>query len=146
MVENRRDQRGNNINILLIEDNEADVYLTKEILTESGLLHNLYVVMDGADAMTFLGQEDFYKSSPLPDVILLDLNLPKKNGFEVLSEIKANPLLKDIPVIILTTSELEEDVMRSYTLSADGYLIKPIDPEKFNDAVRKAKGKDISSH
>jgi two-component system, chemotaxis family, response regulator Rcp1 len=133
------------INILLVEDNEADIYLTREILNESGFSHHLYFAMDGSEAISFLRREGAYKSSPCPDVILLDLNLPKKNGFDVLAEVKADPALKDIPVIILSTSELEDDVLSAYSLHADGYLFKPIDPDEFNNAVRKIRNKDILS-
>ncbi len=119
------------IEILLIEDNPADVRLTKEAFSEARIQNSIHVVQDGVSAMNFLHNHEPYQDAPQPDLILLDLNLPKKDGREVLSEIKADSRLRKIPVVILTTSDDEEDVLRSYNLHANAYLVKPIDVLRF---------------
>ena len=119
------------IEILLIEDNPADVRLTQEAFKEARIQNNLHVVEDGLSAMSFLQQTQPHRDAPRPDLILLDLNLPRKDGREVLKEIKIDPDLRKIPVVVLTTSDDEEDVWRSYDLHANAYLVKPIDVMKF---------------
>ncbi|HBA66599.1 MAG TPA: response regulator [Methylococcaceae bacterium] len=121
---------------LLVEDNPGDVRLTKEALTESKVKNNLNVVGDGEEAMAFLRRQGRYAEAPRPDVILLDLNLPKKNGREVLEEIKADPSLKRIPVVIITSSEAEQDVLRTYDLHVNCYVNKPVDLEQFVKVVQ----------
>ncbi|WP_404358120.1 response regulator [Methylotuvimicrobium sp. KM1] len=121
---------------LLVEDNPGDVRLTKEALTESKVKNNLNVVGDGEEAMAFLRRQGRYAEAPRPDVILLDLNLPKKNGREVLEEIKADPSLKRIPVVIITSSEAEQDVLRTYDLHVNCYVNKPVDLEQFIKVVQ----------
>ena len=122
--------------ILLVEDNPADVRLTQEALKEGKLLNNLHVVGDGAEAMAFVRREGRYSQAPRPDLILLDLNLPRKNGREVLAELKQDPHLKRIPVVILTTSKAEEDILHTYNLHANCYITKPVDLERFMVVVR----------
>ena len=124
------------IDVLLIEDNAGDVRLTKEAFKEGKLLTNLSVAGDGVEAMAFLRNEGVYHGSPRPDIILLDLNLPKKDGREVLAEIKADEALKTIPVVILTTSKAEEDILRTYNLHANCYISKPVDLEQFVTVVK----------
>jgi chemotaxis family two-component system response regulator Rcp1 len=119
------------VEILLVEDNPVDVMMTKEAFCGSRVRNNLHVVEDGEEAMDFLQKRGKYSSAPLPDVILLDLNLPRKDGREVLAEIKADPSLRHIPVIILTTSESEEDIWNSYELQANCFITKPVDMEQF---------------
>jgi CheY-like chemotaxis protein len=121
---------------LLVEDNPGDVRLTCEALTESKVKNNLSIVGDGMDAMAFLHREGKYADAPRPDVILLDLNLPKKNGLEVLAEIKADPSLKRIPVVIITSSEAEQDVLKTYDLHVNCYVNKPVDLEQFIKVVQ----------
>lgn len=124
------------VEILLGEDNPGDVYIVRSSLTDSKLHHNFYQVNDGEAVMTYLHQEQGYKNVPLPDLILLDLNLPKKNGFEVLEEIKADLKLKTIPVVILTSSNAEKDILRSYQLCANSYIVKPSDYFVFFQAIK----------
>ena len=119
------------LNILLVEDNPGDVRLTKEALREGKVYNNLHWAKDGVEALEFLRREGKHADAPRPDIILLDLNLPKKDGREVLSSIKNDDRFKQIPVVILTTSEAEEDVLRSYELHANCYITKPVDLEKF---------------
>ena len=119
------------INILLIEDNPADVRLTREALTEAKVLNTLHVMADGVAALAFLRREGRHADSPRPDLILLDLNLPKKDGREVLAEIKMDDALNLIPVVVLTTSSAEEDIMRTYKLHANAYVTKPVDFKQF---------------
>ena len=127
------------IEILLIEDNPGDVRLTKEAFKESKILNNLSVVEDGAEAMAFLRQQGEYTSASRPDLILLDLNMPKMDGRQVLAEIKKDPTLKNIPVIILTTSKAEQDILKSYNLHANCYIVKPVDLWQFNTVVQTIK-------
>jgi CheY-like chemotaxis protein len=124
------------IEILLVEDNPSDVRLTIEALKEGRVSNNLRVVKDGVEAMAFLHRTGKYKKAPRPDLILLDLNLPKKDGREVLAEIKKDPKLKLIPVVILTTSRAEKDVMKTYKLHANCYISKPVDLERFITVVK----------
>ena len=124
------------VEILLIEDNPGDARLTLEALKDGKIKNNLSIVHDGVEATDFLFKRDQYKNAPRPDLILLDLNLPKKNGQEVLAEIKADDSLKSIPVIVLTLSKAEEDIIRSYNLHANCFLIKPIDLNQFFEVVK----------
>ena len=127
---------GKPIEVLLVEDNPGDVRLTQEAFKEGKIRNGLRVVMDGVEAMAFLRREGEYADAPRPDIILLDLNLPKKDGREVLAEIKADDELKSIPVIILTTSDAEEDIIRTYNHHANCYITKPIDLEQLINVVR----------
>lgn len=124
------------VNILLVEDNPADVRLTVEALKECKMLNKLSVVKDGVEALAFLYQEGKYAHENRPDLILLDLNLPKKDGRDVLAEIKKDPYLKVIPVVILTTSKAEQDILMSYNLHANCYITKPVDLEQFIKVVK----------
>lgn len=124
------------IEILLVEDSPGDVRLTKEIFRDGKILNNLSSVEDGVEAMAFLCREGKYANAPHPDLILLDLNLPKKDGREVLAEIKANESLKRIPVLVLTTSQAEEDILRAYDLHANCYITKPINLDQFIRVVK----------
>jgi chemotaxis family two-component system response regulator Rcp1 len=124
------------IEILMVEDNPGDVRLTLEALKEGKVRNNLHTVADGEEAMKFLRRQDTYAKAPRPDLILLDLNLPKKNGREVLAEIKDDPDLKRIPVVILTVSEAEQDIIKSYNLHANCYITKPVNLEQFIQVVR----------
>jgi chemotaxis family two-component system response regulator Rcp1 len=124
------------IEILLVEDNPGDMRLTKEALKEGKVYNNLHWAKDGVEALEFLRRAGKHAKAPRPDIILLDLNLPKKDGREVLSEIKNDDKLKHIPVVVLTTSKAEEDVVRSYNLHANCYVTKPVDLEKFIGVVR----------
>lgn len=122
--------------ILLVEDSPADIALTREILAESRVLANLEVVEDGQAALDYLAKAKTDEAIPTPDLILLDLNLPKRNGFEVLEEIKSDPYLRRIPVVVLTTSDEEADVLESYDLHANSYITKPIDFQQFHGMIR----------
>jgi len=126
----------NPIDILLVEDSPADVRLTREALKEAKVLNTLHVVEDGVAALAFLRKEGQYALQSNPDLILLDLNLPKKDGREVLAEIKQDENLKRIPVVVLTTSKAEEDVVRSYNLHANAYVTKPVDLKQFLEVIR----------
>lgn len=125
------------IEILLVEDNPGDAELTAEALKESKIKNRLHIVEDGEQALLYLRKKEGYEEAILPDLILLDLNLPRKDGREVLEEIKFDPSLRKIPVVVLTTSQAEEDIMRSYDLHANCFVSKPIDFEQFNKVVRK---------
>jgi two-component system, chemotaxis family, response regulator Rcp1 len=129
-------ERNTPIDILLVEDNPGDERLTREALKEGKVYSNLHWVKDGVEALEFLRRQGKFAGSPRPDIILLDLNLPKKDGREVLSEIKGDDELRAIPVVILTTSKAEEDVLRSYDLHANCYVTKPVDLEKFIVVVK----------
>ena len=124
------------VEILLVEDNAADVRLTKEALAEGKVFNNLHWAKDGIEALEFLHKKGKHKGAPKPDIILLDLNLPKKDGREVLQEIKADDKLKRIPVVVLTTSQAEEDILRSYNLHANCYVTKPVDLDQFIKVVK----------
>ena len=124
------------VEILLVEDSPADIELTREALLESKLHNNLYVVTDGEAAMAFLRREPPHESAPRPDLILLDLNLPKKNGREVLAEIKCDPSLSMIPIVIMTVSRDEQDILESYRLHANCYIRKPVRFREFIEIVK----------
>jgi CheY-like chemotaxis protein len=127
---------GKAIDILLVEDNPGDVELIREALSEGKLNNELHVATDGAEAMDFLKREGKYGQAACPDLILLDLNLPKKSGRDVLQEIKSDPKFKFIPVVILTSSKAEEDILKSYNLHANCYVTKPVDLEQFMHVVK----------
>ncbi len=124
------------IEILLVEDNPGDARLAKEALKESKLKNNLYIADDGVEAMDFLYKKGKYKDMPRPDLVILDLNLPKKDGREVLADIKNDDDLKRIPVVILTISKAEEDILKSYNLHANCFISKPIDLDQFIKVVK----------
>jgi CheY-like chemotaxis protein len=124
------------VEILLVEDNPGDVRLTMEALKEGKVLNNLTVARDGEEALDILFRRGQYANRPLPDIILLDLNLPKKDGREVLKEIKTNRELMHIPVVVLTMSKAEEDILRSYRFHANCYITKPIDMDQFMRVMR----------
>jgi two-component system response regulator len=124
------------IEILLVEDNPGDVRLTQEALRDAKVHNHLNVVSDGVEAVAFLMREGAYRNVPHPDLILLDLNLPRKNGREVLEIIKEDEVLKQIPVVILTTSQAERDILDTYRLRANAYVTKPVDLEQFMNVVK----------
>jgi two-component system, chemotaxis family, response regulator Rcp1 len=124
------------IEILLVEDSPSDTDLTLEAFQEGRIPSNLSHVEDGVEAMEFLGRRDSYSGAPRPDLILLDLNLPRKDGREVLSELKSDPKLRTIPVVVLTTSKDEQDIAQAYHLQANCYIAKPVDFEQFVNVVR----------
>jgi len=125
------------IDVLLVEDDPGDVLMTREAFLDHKLKNVLHVVDNGADAMAFLRKEGEYAEAPTPDLVLLDLNLPRMDGREVLAQIKADDELRSIPVVVLTTSEAEEDILRSYQLHANAYVTKPVDFERFLEVVRQ---------
>ena len=127
---------GKPIEILLVEDNPGDVRLTVEALKDAKVHNNLYVAKDGVEAMSFLRREGAYANAPRPDLILLDLNLPKKDGREVLEEIKEDKGLRRIPVVVLTTSEAEMDILKAYNLHANCYINKPVGLEQFITVIK----------
>ncbi|MBU1244795.1 response regulator [Myxococcota bacterium] len=127
---------GEMIDILLVEDNEGDARLAKEAMRESKIRNTLHHVLDGEEAMAFLRKEGKYANVPRPDLILLDLNLPRKDGREVLAEVKSDENLRRIPVVILTVSNAEEDILKTYNLHANCYITKPIDLDQFIKVVR----------
>jgi chemotaxis family two-component system response regulator Rcp1 len=129
-------ERGSAVKILLVEDNPGDVRLTQEALKESKMLNELYVTEDGVEALEFLNREGRYADAPHPDLILLDLNLPKKDGRELLEDIKADEKLRRIPVVVLTTSKAQEDIYRMYEQHANCYITKPIDLDQFIEVVK----------
>jgi CheY-like chemotaxis protein len=124
------------IEILLVEDNEGDIGLVEEVFQEAKIRNNLYIAEDGEEAMLFLHKEGNFSDVPRPDIILLDLNLPRKDGREVLKEIKEDDSLKRIPVVVLTTSKSEEDIFRSYNLHANSYITKPVDFDQFIKVIK----------
>ena len=124
------------VDVLLVEDDPGDVLLTQETLLGSKIRTNLHVVGDGVEALAFLRNEGAYQSVPRPDLILLDLNMPRKDGREVLAEIKEDPALKTIPVAVLTTSSQDEDILKSYELHANCYITKPVGLEQFSTVVQ----------
>ena len=134
------DLLGKSIDILMVEDNPGDVRLTRESLTSAKLRNRLEVVPDGVEALAFLRREGKYAQAPRPDLILLDLNLPKKDGREVLAEIKADEHLRRIPVVILTSSQAEKDIVAAYDLHANAYVGKPVDLEQFMTVVKAIEG------
>jgi CheY-like chemotaxis protein len=125
------------IEVLLVEDDAGDVLITREALQGSKLVHNLHVVDNGERAVDFLRRHGDYPDAPRPDLILLDLNLPRLDGREVLAQIKADQSLRQIPVVVLTTSDAEEDVLRSYDLHANAYVTKPVEFEAFIAVIRQ---------
>jgi CheY-like chemotaxis protein len=127
---------GRPIEILLVEDNPGDVRLTQEAMKDAKVRNHLHVAADGVEAMAFLRREGRHASAPRPDLVLLDLNLPKKDGLEVLEEIKGDDELRSIPVVILTSSPAEQDVLRSYRLRANAFVTKPVELERFLEVVR----------
>ena len=124
------------IEILLVEDNPGDVELTREALHDGKVHMNLSVVSDGVEALAFLRREEGYAGSPRPDLILLDLNLPRKDGRAVLAEVKEDPALRHIPVVVLTSSQAEQDIVRAYDLHANCYVTKPVDLDQFITIVK----------
>jgi CheY-like chemotaxis protein len=125
------------IEVLLVEDDPGDVLMTREAFADNQAANTLHVVTDGASAMEFLHKRGEYAGAPTPDLMLLDLNLPRMDGREVLAAVKGDPKLRQIPVVVLTTSEAEEDVLRSYELHANAYVTKPVDFERFIEVVRQ---------
>ncbi len=123
------------VEILLVEDNPGDIRLTREALGEAKVRNNLHVATDGVEAMAFLRQQAPYANAARPDLVLLDLNLPRKDGREVLQEIKADPALRYLPVVVLTTSSAERDILESYQLYANCYITKPVDLDQFLKVV-----------
>jgi CheY-like chemotaxis protein len=128
---------GRQIEVLLVEDDPGDVLMTREAFEDYKVSNRLHVVNDGAEAMEFLRRKGEHAEAPRPDLVLLDLNLPRMDGREVLQAIKSDPELASIPVVVLTTSEAEEDVLRSYSLHANAYVTKPVDFERFITVVRQ---------
>ena len=124
------------IEILMVEDNPGDVRLTVEALKEGKVRNNFHTAEDGEEALAYLRQEGRYAGAPRPDLVLLDLNLPKKSGREVLAEIKEDPDLRRIPVVILTVSQAEQDIVKSYSLHANCYITKPVDLDQFLEVVK----------
>lgn len=127
----RRQESGDPIEILLVEDNAGDVRLTREALAEAKVPNRLHVVPDGIAALQFLKKEDLHAETPTPDLVLLDLNIPKMSGFEVLAQIKADPTLRRTPVIVLTSSKADGDVLRCYSNYANSYVTKPADLDQY---------------
>ncbi len=125
------------MHLLLVEDNPGDVRLTQEALKEGDMNHELTVVSDGEEALKFLRKEAPYENRPLPDLIFLDLNLPKKTGIEVLKDIKAEPDIRMIPVLILTTSEADQDIQAAYQSKANCYITKPVDINQFIEVIQR---------
>ena len=124
------------VDVLLVEDDPGDVVLIKEAFEYNKVHNALHVVSDGVQALDFLYRRDGHENAPRPDLVLLDLNLPRKDGREVLEEVKADPDLRTIPIVVLTTSEAEEDILRSYDLHANAYVTKPVDFDRFIEVVR----------
>lgn len=127
----------NVIDVLLVEDDPGDALMTQEAFEHHKIRNTLHVVKDGVEALEFLRREGQYEDAPRPGLILLDLNLPRKDGREVLSEVKNDPAFRSIPVVVLTTSEADEDILRSYSLHANAYVTKPVDFDRFIEVVRQ---------
>jgi CheY-like chemotaxis protein len=123
--------------ILLVEDNEDDILLEQEAIADAKLVNLMYVVRDGEEAMAYLRRQGKYQNAQMPGLVLLDINMPKKNGFEVLNEMKADPMLLHIPVVMLTTSDSEADIVKSYAKGACSFITKPMDFDKFRDVVKQ---------
>jgi CheY-like chemotaxis protein len=123
--------------VLLVEDDPGDVLMTREAFEHYQITNTLHVVGDGEQALQFLRRDGEYTDVPRPGLILLDLNLPRRNGLEVLADLKADDELLSIPVVVLTTSQAEEDILRSYSLHANAYISKPVDFDRFNDVIRQ---------
>jgi two-component system, response regulator len=128
---------GEPMEILLVEDNEDDILLEQEALADAKLVNLMCVVRDGEQALAYLRRKGEYQNARAPGLILLDINMPKKNGFEVLNEIKADPALMHIPVVMLTTSDNEADIIKSYARGACSFITKPMDFDKFRDVIRQ---------
>ena len=128
---------GKVIDVLLVEDDPGDVLMTREAFEDNKVANRLHVVSDGAEALEFLRKEGAHDGAPTPDLVLLDLNLPRMDGRQVLEAVKGDATLRSIPIVVLTTSEAEEDVLRSYALHANAYVTKPVDFERFIEVVRK---------
>jgi CheY-like chemotaxis protein len=128
------------VDILLVDDSAADVDLTREALRDARMLNRMFVVGDGVEALAFLRREGSHTDAPRPDLILLDLNMPRMNGREVLAEIKSDPKLRRIPVVILTTSQAETDILQTYDLHANCYVTKPVELEQFVEVARSIEG------
>lgn len=124
------------VEILLVEDSEGDIGLIEEVFEDAKIRNNLHVVEDGEDAIFFLRNEGKFSDVPRPDIILLDLNLPKKDGREVLREVKGDDGLKNIPIVVLTTSKAEEDILKSYNLYANAYITKPVNFDQFIRVIK----------
>ena len=131
-----RREQGNPIEILLVEDSPSDTDLTLEALQDFKVRNHVSVVEDGVEAMKFLRRQDPYTEAPRPDMIMLDLNLPRKDGREVLADIKSDDQLKTIPIVVLTTSHADQDILRAYQLNANCYINKPVDFNQFLDVIR----------
>ncbi|HEY1618143.1 MAG TPA: response regulator [Streptosporangiaceae bacterium] len=125
------------VDVLLVEDDEGDALMTREAFEYYKIRNTLHVVTDGEKALQFVRRTGEYKDAPRPGLILMDLNLPRRDGLEVLAELKQDPDLRVIPVVILTTSQAEEDILRSYSLHANAYVSKPVDFERFIDVIRQ---------
>ena len=125
------------VDVLLVEDDPGDILMTREAFQQHKIQNKLHVVTDGEQALDFLRRTGNYAKAPRPGLILLDLNLPRRDGLEVLAELKQDPVLRVIPVVILTTSQAEEDILRSYSLHANAYVSKPVDFERFIDVIRQ---------
>jgi CheY-like chemotaxis protein len=125
------------VDVLLVEDDPGDILMTREAFQHHKIQNKLHVVTDGEQALQFLRRAGDYTDAPRPGLILLDLNLPRRSGHEVLAELKEDPQLRVIPVVILTTSQAEEDILRSYSLHANAYVSKPVDFERFMDVIRQ---------
>lgn len=125
------------IDVLLVEDDPGDALMTQEAFEHHKIRNKLHVVKDGVEALAFLRREGVFADAPRPGLILLDLNLPRKDGREVLAEVKADAELRSIPVVVLTTSDAEEDILRSYRLHANAYVTKPVDFDRFIEVVRQ---------
>lgn len=124
------------LEILLVEDNPDDVELTIEALRDSKVVNNIHVARDGVEALEFLQRKGTHAAAPMPDLVFLDLNMPRKSGREVLEEMKRDPAIKHIPVVILTTSQADEDIVRTYNLQAAAYVVKPVDFHRFVAVIR----------
>jgi CheY-like chemotaxis protein len=124
------------IDILLVEDSKGDIGLIEEVFEEAKIKNNLHIAEDGEEAILFLNNQGPFSDAPRPDIILLDLNLPKKDGREVLQEVKGDDNLKNIPIVVLTTSKAEEDILRSYNLHANAYVTKPVDFNQFITVIK----------
>jgi CheY-like chemotaxis protein len=139
-ITTRKSLRGNPIDILLVDDDQGDVMLTTKALRQGKLANEIHVARDGVEAMEFLLRRGEYRNAPRPDLIFLDLNMPRKDGREVLEEIKLNEQLRTIPVVVLTTSDADRDVIRSYHLHANCYVTKPVGIEQFLEVIHDIHG------
>ena len=129
-------RNGKPIHVLLVEDSSLDIKMVQEAISEESTKSNLHVIMNGEEAIDFLHCSGKHKNAPRPDLVLLDLNLPRKDGREVLAELKSDPKLRQIPVVILTSSRAEEDILKAYDLQVNCYILKPIDANQFLDKIK----------